>query len=74
MSAPVYLICCACGESAGRHEQHWNRDAGYGICPACVAWVRSRGSSDSEMLSLYGVAGVNYETPADNSQFAKETK
>jgi len=55
------LTCCCCGEYAGRWEQHWNRDAGYGICAKCVAWVRSRGETEEEIRSLYGVEGVNFE-------------
>ena len=58
------LECCVCGEYAGRFEQHWNRDTGFGICRKCVDWVKSRGETDSEILDLYGVEGVNYAAPA----------
>lgn len=56
-----YKTCCVCGDDAGHHEQHWNRDTGFGICRSCVDWVKSRGMSDEEILSNYGVEGVNYE-------------
>ena len=59
-----HMECCVCGDDAGRFEQHWNRDTGYGICRRCVDWVRSRGETDAEILDLYGVEGVNYAAPA----------
>lgn len=52
--------CCCCGSSAGRWRQHWNRDTGYGVCFSCVASERTRGTSEQEILSLYGVEGVNW--------------
>lgn len=55
------LTCCVCGEPAGRYEQHWNRDTGYGICAACVAWLRGRGESEEEIKSSYGIEGTNFE-------------
>ena len=59
-----HMECCVCGDDAGRFEQHWNCDTGYGICRKCVDWVRSRGETDAEILDLYGVEGVNYAAPA----------
>jgi len=56
------LECCVCGAGAGRWEQHWNRDTGYGICPSCVAEQSGRESED-EMRALYGLPGVNYRQP-----------
>jgi hypothetical protein len=53
------LYCCICGEYAGRHEQHWNRDTGWGICPRC-ATEQVNNISVEEMKSLFGVEGVNY--------------
>ena len=58
-----HMECCVCGEDAGRFEQHWNRDTGYGVCRRCVDWVRSCGETDAEILDLYGVEGVNYAAP-----------
>lgn len=53
------LECCVCGaETRGR--QWFNRDIGYGICPSCVAFVKSRGETDEEIRSNYGVAGIHY--------------
>ena len=57
------LACCVCDGPAGRFEQHWNRDTGFGICPACIAWVRSRGESEAEIRDSYGIEGVNFEAP-----------
>jgi len=54
------LTCCCCGESAGKWAQWFNRDTGYGVCAKCVEWVRSRGESESEIRSNYGIEGVNY--------------
>ena len=63
-----HMECCVCGDDAGRFEQHWNRDTGYGICRKCVDWVRSRGETDAEILDLYGVEGVNYAAPAEQAE------
>ena len=54
------LTCCCCGESAGTWQQWWNRDTGFGVCAKCVDWVRSRGESEQEIRSNYGVEGVNW--------------
>ena len=54
------LVCCVCGENAGKFHQHWNRDTGYGVCRRCVEWVASRGSYGDEIESLYGKEGINY--------------
>lgn len=54
------LGCCVCGEYAGRFQQHWNRDTGFGVCRSCIDWLLSRGTSAEEITSLYGVEGVNY--------------
>jgi hypothetical protein len=62
-----HLTCCCCGESAGNFAQHWNRDTGYGICAKCIAWIRSRGESESEIKSLYGIEGVNFEARSQNA-------
>lgn len=54
------LTCCVCGGDAGRHQQHWNRDTGYGICARCAAEESGR-STPEEMVSRYGTPGRNYE-------------
>lgn len=56
----ISLTCCVCGSDAGRWNQWWNRDRGYGICRSCVDWLKQRGTPDSEILDLYGREGVNY--------------
>lgn len=57
------LGCCVCGEDAGRFEQHWYRDTGFGVCASCVAWLRSKGETEAEILDLYGVEGRNFAAP-----------
>lgn len=55
------MTCCICGGFAGYFAQHWNRDHGYGVCSPCVAGQRARGVDDSEIKSLYGIEGLNFE-------------
>lgn len=58
------LECAVCGDDAGRWQQHWNRDTGYGICRKCVEWlVNEHRDRPEEIRDLYGVEGVNYEGP-----------
>lgn len=60
MNAPVKTMsCCCCGESC-RARQWWNRDTGYGICRKCIDWMRARGTSDAELLELYGQEGIHW--------------
>jgi hypothetical protein len=57
------LTCCCYGEGAGRWEQHWNRDTGYGICVPCIAWLRAGPkprATEAEIADLYGREGVNW--------------
>jgi hypothetical protein len=56
----VPLTCCCCGGDAGRWQQHWNRDRGYGICMACVRWLRASGVPEAEIADYYGAEGVNF--------------
>lgn len=56
------LTCCCCGGDAGKWEQHWNRDDGYGICPACVAEEKAV-LPPEEIESNYGKSNVNYDQP-----------
>ncbi|HEY5957923.1 MAG TPA: hypothetical protein VIV60_15275 [Polyangiaceae bacterium] len=64
MSKKRLMECCCCGGEAGRWHQHWNRDTGYGVCARCVEWMKGRGTSDAEILDLYGKEGVNWGKPA----------
>lgn len=57
-----HMTCCVCGNAAGRWEQHWNRDTGWGICPHCVAEEAGRNSPE-DLQALYGKPGVNYDQP-----------
>lgn len=54
------LSCSCCGESAGRWRQHWNQDTGVGVCVRCITFKRMRGESEEDILSDYGVEGVNW--------------
>lgn len=54
------LTCCCCGDNAGRWQQHWNRDTGYGVCAKCIQWLRSRDTSEKEIADLYGKENVNW--------------
>lgn len=60
MATIHHMTCCVCGAYAGRWEQHWNRDTGYGICKSCAVEQRKR-ETPEEHASLYGLPGVNYE-------------
>lgn len=61
------MTCCVCGESAGRWQQHHNRDTGYGLCRKCADWLVDpvkRGKhfyTPMEMADLYGMPGIHYE-------------
>lgn len=53
------LICACCGAyTLGR--QWFNQDKGYGLCPKCIT-LCSRGQTDQEVQSTYGVRGVHYD-------------
>jgi len=52
--------CSSCGGHAGRWHQHSNRDTGYGMCFACIEWLRGRGTTEDEIKRLYGTEGVNW--------------
>lgn len=56
-----HMKCSVCGASAGRWEQHWNRDTGWGLCASCRDWLEAKGHTPEEMLFGYGKAGVHYE-------------
>lgn len=59
------LRCNCCGENAGRHEQHWNQDTGYGICRDCLdRHYIGKGHDAEGIRSLFGEEGRNYATKA----------
>jgi hypothetical protein len=58
---PGRKVCCCCGGDAGRFEQWYNRDTGFGICAPCIVRIRTR-ETPEEIKSLYGVEGVHYAT------------
>jgi hypothetical protein len=61
------MECSVCGADAGRWQQHWNRDTGYGVCLHCIAWLRDRGMPETGILDLYGKEGVNWGPVVDDS-------
>lgn len=68
MSTLRYMNCCCCGAYAGRWQQHWNRDTGFGVCVSCVESERKHGASEEEIASYYGVEGVNWGKPKDERE------
>lgn len=52
------MQCCVCGWEA-KWKQRYERDNGFGICPAC-AKEESQKLTAEEMRSNYGVENVNY--------------
>lgn len=58
---PRRLTCACCGaETKGR--QWWNRDTGYGVCPACYATEAARCGTDYA-VQCYGQPGVHHSLP-----------
>lgn len=55
----IDLECCCCGLFAGRYEQWWNRDNGYGICWQCANEESFRLDPET-MKSYYGIKGKHY--------------
>ncbi len=53
--------CSVCGSDAGKWEQHWNRDKGYGLCRSCADWHGRIGTPPAEAYRLYGLPGENYK-------------
>lgn len=70
MNKKRQLICCCCGADAGYFEQHWNRDAGYGLCAKCVEFC-AKGMTADQFKSNYGVAGVNYPATEESNHEQK---
>lgn len=60
------LECCCCGGGTRGRQWH-NRDTGYGMCVACIKYVKDRGMSDEEILSNYGHKGVHYDVGANEA-------
>ena len=55
------LTCACCGGDAGRFQQFFNQDTGYGVCSSCVTWIKGRGMNQAEFERIYGKPGINYE-------------
>lgn len=57
----VNLTCAVCGNGT-RGRQWYNRDTGYGLCPRCAEWLRSRkNETPASIRECYGIQGVHYE-------------
>jgi len=61
------LICACCGRHAGRWAQWWNQDTGYGVCASCVAWMKSKGDTNAQILDYFGHEGINWGQPVDKT-------
>ena len=55
----MILSCACCSGEAKSIRQWWNRDAGYGVCPACFRKCVKKDGSKQAVL-LYGVAGIHH--------------
>lgn len=67
---PRDLECCCCGE-ATRGRQWWNRDTGYGVCTACIAYIRSLGETEEQIKQNYGEQGIHWDVD-ENKELREE--
>lgn len=51
--------CSCCDGEAGAFDQHWNRDAGFGLCERCIDFV-ARGQTPADFERTYGLPGKHY--------------
>lgn len=59
---PVINLTCAVCSNGTRGRQWYNRDTGYGLCPRCAEWLRSRkNETPASIRECYGIQGVHYE-------------
>ena len=55
------LRCTCCGSAAGRYQQFYNQDTGYGICRKCIeGFLKENVMTAEEIRDRYGIEGVNY--------------
>lgn len=66
MSIKPRLVCSVCGDAAGRFQQWWNQDTGWGVCRSCADWLETKGYAEDEMQFLYGKPGIHYEAKGEN--------
>lgn len=55
------LDCACCGGDAGRWQQWFNQDTGFGLCVRCAEWVHGRGMAPDAIVSTYGKPGIHRE-------------
>lgn len=60
LSNKIPLECCVCGHYAGKWEQHYNRDNGYGICEGCAVEEMKSNNAVEYHQKCYGKLGVNW--------------
>ena len=59
--------CACCGSYAGKWEQWFNQDTGFGLCARCVTWIKTRRPfghdpiTTKEFERTYGLGGTHYE-------------
>ena len=58
--SPIKNLECCCCSGPARGRQWFNQDTGYGLCPKCATWIRTRETAET-MRSYYGIAGIHYE-------------
>lgn len=66
-----HLTCACCGDYAGLWQQHFNRDAGFGICRACVDRMIAHGTTPAQIVTYYGIEGENYPPTTEESTTTK---
>ena len=59
MAREANLTCACCGGPC-KGKQFWNRDKGYGLCPKCHTWMKSKGETSEEIKEYYGVEGYHF--------------
>lgn len=59
MSTTRRMYCTCCGGGAGRFQQHWNRDTGYGVCRPCALKMIDKDGRD-ELEQSCGKEGENW--------------
>jgi len=64
-----HLKCSCCGGDAGRYEQWWNQDTGWGLCGSCATWISERGMPTEELNQTYGKDGTHRPPAAPKKDF-----
>lgn len=66
MEKPTRSLECACCAGLTRGRQWWNQDTGYGICSACIVWMRKSDANgkpretEAQIADYYGIEGTHF--------------